>query len=255
MDAAQTPRRRRADKDGRDVTLTFVAIIIETRFRGPALSGNGGYTAGLLAAAVGSTGEPSPVEVTLRKPPPLGTPLAVVREGDLLKLCAAEVLIAEATPTSLSVEPPAPVSFEEAKAAEADYAGLVEHPFPGCFSCGTERTDGLGLRPGPVRGRSVVACTWVVPPDLTEPEFAWAALDCPSGWSTITPGRPMVLGRITAHVTAPLVAGGRYVIVGWTLSQDERKAQAGSALYDESGAVLGVARSTWITVNPATLQG
>ena len=41
-------------------------IIIQNRFCGPPDSGNGGYTSGLIAKELNN-----PVEITLRKPPPL----------------------------------------------------------------------------------------------------------------------------------------------------------------------------------------
>ena len=47
-------------------------MIIAPRFCGPQDSGNGGYTAGLLAKQLGGS-----VEVTLRQPPPLGRDLVV----------------------------------------------------------------------------------------------------------------------------------------------------------------------------------
>lgn len=56
------------------------ALVIDARFNGPVGSGNGGYTAGLvasrLAAPPGHT-----AQVTLRVPPPLDTPLRVTRTG------------------------------------------------------------------------------------------------------------------------------------------------------------------------------
>ena len=48
-----------------------MAIVIDRRFRGPNDSGNGGYSAGRFALAHGG----DVVEVTLRLPPPLETPL------------------------------------------------------------------------------------------------------------------------------------------------------------------------------------
>src|SRR5512138_2743309 len=49
-------------------------ITIDTRFRGPPNSANGGYACGLLARHVDKRG----AEVTLRAPPPLARPLDVV---------------------------------------------------------------------------------------------------------------------------------------------------------------------------------
>jgi len=49
---------------------------IDTRFRGPPQSADGGYVCGRLAAYLGG-----PVEVTLRRPPPLNQALDVERRN------------------------------------------------------------------------------------------------------------------------------------------------------------------------------
>src|SRR5690348_5738134 len=108
-------------------------MLIDRRFRGPATSGNGGYTCGLVAALVGNA-----AEVTLRVPPPLDVPLRV--EGT--SVWAGETLVAEAVPASIEIVAPAPVSFDEAtRAAEPDF----DTPFPECFVCGHARADGLRI--------------------------------------------------------------------------------------------------------------
>src|SRR5450755_4067922 len=50
------------------------SLVIPSRFCGPPGSGNGGYVCGRIAAYVDG-----PVTVTLRRPPPLATPMAVER--------------------------------------------------------------------------------------------------------------------------------------------------------------------------------
>jgi hypothetical protein len=59
------------------------------RFCGPPGSGNGGYTAGRLAAMIGN-----PAETTLRRPPPLETGMRVERAGSRLLLMHDDDLIA-----------------------------------------------------------------------------------------------------------------------------------------------------------------
>src|SRR3954462_14820333 len=51
-------------------------LTIAPRFRGPSGSGNGGYVCGRIASYLDG-----PVTVTLRRPPPLATALAVERGG------------------------------------------------------------------------------------------------------------------------------------------------------------------------------
>ena len=88
-------------------------ITFPRHFRGPLTSANGGYACGRLAAFV----DADEVEVTLRLPPPLDRPLAVVPDGDGVRLLDGDALVAEARPASLDVDAPAPVSLEVAELA------------------------------------------------------------------------------------------------------------------------------------------
>src|SRR5438270_11820535 len=99
-------------------------MIIAGRFRGPPKSGNGGYACGRLGAQLDG-----PAEVTLRVPPPLETELRVVRDGPSARLMAGETLVAEAVPAAVEVEPPAPVSFDEAVKASRGYPWFDTHPY------------------------------------------------------------------------------------------------------------------------------
>ena len=214
-------------------------LVIDSRFRGPRASGNGGYTCGLIAAFVGN-----PADVTLRRPPPLERPLRF--DGE--RLWDGEALVAEAHPAEVALDVPAPVPFEEAeRAASPD----LDSHFPECFVCGYERVDGLRIFAGPVAGRDVVAATWVPAADLTAPEFVWAALDCPGAYATGVPGRgTVVLGRLAARVERVPRAGERCVVIGWSLGDDGRKHRAGTALFGEDDDVLGVGRALWIEPRP-----
>src|SRR5262245_9209504 len=173
-------------------------ITVARRFCGPPGSANGGYTAGLLASAyrldhtdrLDHTADA--VEVTLRRPPPLDTAMTVRRTDGGASLFTDDLLVAEARAGDLGAEPVEAVSFGDARQAETAYAGLAEHPFPGCFTCGPDREpgDALRLSPGPVDG-SRTACTWTPheslarddDPARARPEFVWACLDCPGGWT------------------------------------------------------------------------
>ena len=225
-------------------------ITIAHGFNGPPDSGQGGYSAGLLANVLGG----SDVEVTLRKPPPLGTPMTVNRDGDRVTLLDGETLVAEAQHSQVETTLPDPVSFADAEAASRNFPGFDEHTFPTCLVCGPDRTDGMRLFPGLVDGRTVSAAPWVASPRFAgeggslRNEFIWAALDCPSGWSIpdLASGRPAMLGRIAAKIERPVVAGERYVAVGWPGSEDARKLYAGSAIFDEDGTPYAYAVTTWI---------
>ncbi|MDE3720522.1 hypothetical protein PWG71_03915 [Nocardiopsis sp. N85] len=247
-------------------------ITIPTTHNGPDGSGNGGYSAGLLAARLTTVGGPA-VRVTLRTPPPLGRPLTVEGPADaparLIDPEAADAgarLIAEAE-TVVVPDTPAvpgdPIDPATAKDAESRYPGLTLHPFPRCYSCGPERAEGDGLRlfAGPVRPGhgpdgvgGTVACSWTPHPVLDDGTGAvdlpdvWAALDCPGGWSSDVSGRPALLGRITVQALRAPRVGGTHVVAGHLESIEGRKIRTGSALYDAEGRLLAQAWATWIAL-------
>ncbi|NUR94275.1 MAG: hypothetical protein HOV67_03340, partial [Kribbellaceae bacterium] len=140
-------------------------VRVERRFQGPERSGNGGYVAGLVGTAVAAELDGSHVpKVTLRMPPPLE------RDLDLTagRLTDGDVLVAEGVPVGSEFLADAtidPVPPDEARAAEASYRGLHDHPFPTCFVCGPANRRGLQLRPGPI-GDGRTACTWRPAADL-----------------------------------------------------------------------------------------
>src|SRR5829696_6462758 len=88
-------------------------VVIARRFNGPPGSGHGGYSAGCAGVLV----EAPAVEVTLRRPPPLETPLALARGDGAVALSDGDELVAEARAASLSVAGPPPVGVDEAAAA------------------------------------------------------------------------------------------------------------------------------------------
>jgi hypothetical protein len=270
------------------------SIVVDERFNGPPHSANGGYLSGLLAAFFEDIGEErAAVEVTLRSPPPLGVPLEVVVSGGEADLHDGATLLAHVTTAQMRGQPPAFVPATAALSAAARYAGLQMHPFPGCFVCGLDRDDGMGLRPGPVSAGTATTgtatpntvtpntvttdtvtpntvTTDTVPPNIVAAywkpdaslattgvvglEFAWAALDCPGGWATDLGGRPMVLGRMTARVTGAPAVGQPCVVVGEARGVDGRKAFTASALYTADADLLGYAEATWIAIDPAAVR-
>ncbi len=156
------------------------------------------------------------------------------------------------------------------------YSGLESHPFPTCFSCGTGREPGDGLRifPGRVSDvsaddgpRTRVAAAWT--PDATVAEdfhtyadaqpraslpVTWAALDCVGGWAGDLEERLMVLARMTARLDSLPVIGEEHVLVGMGRGNDGRKTWTSSTMYDADGRVVGSAEHLWIAVDPATFD-
>src|SRR5690606_5577998 len=156
---------------------------------------NGGWSSGALAATLTRTTQfpLPPVQVTLRTPPPLDRSLEVRTRPDGADLLDGETVVGSAAilPADQAPEPIAAVPAAEARAARDAFTGLEQHPFPHCFTCGTAREEGDGLRlfPGPVEADGTtarVATTWTPAPshaaegtDRVSVPVTWAALDCP----------------------------------------------------------------------------
>jgi hypothetical protein len=219
---------------------------IPSRLNGPAESANGGVACGRLAELLP---ESVPVTVTLRLPPPLDRDLQVQHTGSGVRLLDGDRLVAEAAPADEQPEPVPPVDFETAADAATRFAGFTDHPFPTCFGCGTERTDGLACYAGPVvpGEASYVATPFVSRPDLPQdPALTWAALDCAGGWSIGLAGRRAVLGRMTALISEVPAIGERCVVVARCDRWDGRKAYSRSTGYGADGRILGVTSAIWI---------
>lgn len=234
--------------------MAGATIRIPSRFNGPRGSANGGYTCGLVAGVLAARS----AEVTLRTPPPLERDLAAERDGEGVIVRDADTVVAEGHAAGLHLEVPEPPSLQHAgEAARAGYPRWsAEHPFPSCVVCGPAREPGDGLRifPGPLAHGGLFACEWTPHESVTDgsgavlPECVWAALDCPTSApvTNFGEGRPMVLGRLTASLGAPVRAGEAHVIASWEIERAGRKRTAGAALYDSSGTVLARSRATWI---------
>ncbi|MEH1027345.1 hypothetical protein Q3V37_11835 [Micromonospora profundi] len=211
---------------------------IESRYNGPPGSGNGGWSAGVFATAAGGS---EPVEVTLRRPPPLDTTLSLV-DGAVLD--PAGEIVAEVRPAGDVDAVVPPVDWATAVAASTSYPGLVEHPFPGCYVCGPDRADGLRIFPGRLPDDRTAAPFRA--PEQVSAATVWAALDCPGGWTVLAAGRPYLLGRIAAAIVAHPAPGDECVVTGALIGVDGRKAMVHTSLYGPDGALLGAARATWI---------
>src|SRR6202050_2343459 len=190
---------------------TPAPITVSARFCGPPGSGNGGYVCGRIAAYVDG-----PVTVTLRRPAPLATVMAVELDGQ------GCVRIHDGPPP-----------LAEAHAAPGGARYYTDPLFPGCFVCGMDRRPGDGLRifPGPVAGRPLWAAPWTPDPSVTDadgrlrPEMAWAALDCPSGIAAaeaadLARDTAILLGQMTARLAALPVAGDECQVIAWPDGRD-----------------------------------
>jgi hypothetical protein len=229
------------------------ALTIPAFFNGPPSSGNGGYTCGRVAELV----DAEVAEVSLRSPPPLDTPLEVVRKDERVEVRDGDTLVAEGAPSDLFVDVPDPVPASEVAAAQE--AGRDHwakgHPFPTCVVCGPAREDGFGITPAALPGRDgLFGAAWT--PDessddgggCVRPELVWAALDCPTSApvANFGDGPAMVLASLTARLGGPLRVGEPHTILSWALGEDGRKHWAAAALYDSNGILTCASRALWI---------
>ena len=232
-------------------------ILIDRRFSGPPDSANGGYTCGLLARYVGN-----PAEITLLSPPRLDTPLTVTHDDNgQVFLMDGEIPVALGKTWAGEITVPDPPTLEQVMNTPVDQGIAGRIWYHGCFVCGTERAAGDGLRIFANRrlAGGGLADIWVPDSSLVDSrglvpaEIIWAALDCPGAWvCQMDRARVVVLGRMAAEISGSVPAGQPYIIMGWHISEQGRKTQAGTALFDPSGQVLARSRSSWIELQSAT---
>jgi hypothetical protein len=225
-------------------------IVVDARFNGPLESGNGGYSAGLLAATLDG-----PTAVSLRSPVPLDRPLRVVHTGDRsAEALDGETLVMEAKPApELDLDPLRAVGLTEARAAEQRYLGLDDGPFARCFVCGRARDDAFGVCAGRVGDDGLVASTWIPdgrtagPDGNVAPEFIWAVLDCPTYFALHDdPTTLSFLASLQVRIDAPAVVGADHVVIAWPIARDGRKHRAGAAVLSADGGTVAVARALLI---------
>lgn len=235
-------------------------LVIDPQYYGFPGVGFGGYVSGLLASFVGGA-----AQVTLRSPPPLARAMRVTRiDADRVQLHDGETLVAQAVAGPPEAEVPDAVSYEEAARASKRFPGWRAHAFPMCFTCGIDREEGEGLRifPGALDDRPGAAAPWVPHPDFADsdgvvrPEFVWSALDCPTYWGMYPDGRgprgegsgvlTLTTARLHTSLLGPVLAGERYVVLGWPVSADGRKFIGGAGVFGEDAALRAVCHGTWL---------
>jgi hypothetical protein len=234
------------------------SFVVPARFRGPPMSGNGGWTSGHLAQLVDGALDGGAVTVRLRTPPPLDTQMAISRGDDgTVEVWDGQTVVAQAFAAEPldPTEVPKPATYEQAQAAGPAYEGLRSHPFPSCFSCWTDRdpSEALCLQTGLLAGHTTLrAAAWT--PKESSPELVWAALDCPGGWATGVAQRGVVLATMTASIRALPRVGEPHVVMAWPRGHDGRKYYSGTCLYAADGRLLGQADALWISVDTTAVR-
>lgn len=237
---------------------TPTTLTISSRYNGPPTSGNGGYSAGLLARLIDG-----PAAVSLRSPPPLDRPLEVRDTGSRLEVWAKNTLVMHAH-AALPASPPPPAAPDLDRVLEGRPSiRAEEHPLPTCFVCGPSRAtqDGLHIFSNHVRGYEGVANLWVPSREFGDEtgqlrsELIWAALDCPSYFAI--PGQPglALLGSMCTRILQRPIVETPLIVAAWHERSDGRKHHTGSALYTADGDLLAQAVTLWIQLRPETKLG
>ena len=230
-------------------------MIITEQFRGPPVSGNGGYVGGLMSAGIAGA-----ATVVLRALIPLDVPLRLREDDGVYRLTSAdETLIGEAysnRDAPLAV-PPKPPSLGQAAKAGAGFPGLSRMFHPVCFCCAPQLDEGYGLRVfvGQTEGEpdGHVSGSWTAHPHFADAEglapreIIWAALDCPGSvaW-LVKQGDAGLLGTMTCEIHRRPSVGEACIITAWPIEQSGRKRIAGTALFTADGELLASSRQVWI---------
>lgn len=233
----------------------MTTITIPARFRGPPLSGNGGYIAGLMARLAGGHRA-----VAMRAPAPLDVPLTF-QAGEPGRLLHGETLIAEATSAEPDLLPtlPAAPTLADARAASVGYESF--HPI--CVCCAPQLSPDQGLRvcAGPLAGApaGTVAAVWTVDrafcdaDALAPEEVVWAAIDCPGfyAWVAVDGRHGALTGTMQAEVVTRPRAGDDCIVLAWPLERvSARRFTSGVALFAADGRLLARGIQTWIRMVP-----
>ncbi|MGN2639603.1 hypothetical protein ACTD5D_26255 [Nocardia takedensis] len=213
----------------------------------------GGYVAGLLAAR--APAEPT-VRVDFRRRVAVGVPLRIIDLGDggHALVDAADAVLAESIPATLSVRVPPFPSLDRARAHTE--AALPGRRVTDCYGCGSGCAPGEGLHLYPSPLDDLIVAAWTPDPVLAGPdgvllpENLWAALDCPGGWAGIEYLGMRHGGALTAALTAtniaPVRAGAPHLSVAWPIAAQGRKFTVGVAVADADGALCAVAEALWV---------
>ncbi|HEY3798482.1 MAG TPA: hypothetical protein VGL58_09015 [Caulobacteraceae bacterium] len=230
------------------------SISVAAQFRGPPNSVNGGYACGVMARLI-----EGPATAVLRAPPPLDTPMVMIRDGEEVRLeSEAGEVIGYASPAADVALPPVPAapSFAAAIAAAPGFPGLSRPFHPICFCCGDKVQEGVGLRvfAGPVSGTDgMVAGPWTPnavfadAEGLIPAEVVWAALDCPGAVAWVVGGGGGgMLGTMTCELVRRPKAGEPCIVIGWPIERSGRKLISGTALYSADGELMARSHQIWI---------
>ena len=233
-------------------------LTIDPIHNGPARSAHGGVAGGRFAALV----DPRAATVRFLAPIPLGEPLEGTCEGDVAHVDgpAGPVASVSALGAPLRVGAFGRLAAADVGAAEAGWLDCRDgdHIAPTCFACGHHRSDGLGLRPGPVPESALFAASWRPGLACEVPDWmVWAALDCPTGVPAMAEAaldEAVVTAQLSVEIRDRVRGDGDYQLVSRRTGVLGRKHATEAALIDERGRAVAVATAIWVTVPLHVMQ-
>ncbi|MDV6235567.1 hypothetical protein CH379_008010 [Leptospira ellisii] len=226
------------------IQLKKETITISSKFCGPPLSGNGGFSAGSAAKKLNSLSS----TVKIKAPIPLNVELGLSFDPDaysaLVDISSGSVAVEAEPAPDFRLDLPQPVSQDAIAEASKNYLGFVEHPFPSCFVCGPERKERDGMRifsgkiPDQPGFKHLHAANWEPWKELGDDsglirkEVIWAALDCPGGFAvSVEDPQMIVLAKLSGRILVPIRAEESYRILSWEINRNRRVRTAGTAIF------------------------
>jgi hypothetical protein len=214
----------------------------------------------LPSATCNAFGGDGAVEITLRAPIPIDTPMRLVREAAVMTMRDGDTLICEARAGKVDhLDPPRPPADWSAVMHQDAVGGCGEgSDFQWCLVCGRSRAVGDGLRVfGSHAGNGYVPlllraarqpCRWRRPRPAAVPLGRRSTVRAPGPLQDPEDLRPALTGRMTAKVLDAPRVGERCAVVGWRIGAEGRKLYSGTALYTESGRLCAIGHCTWIVL-------
>ena len=233
-------------------------VIIDHRFRGPLDSGNGGYVCGAIATSgmydILKINRETPVQVTLKLPPPLDTPLQISATEGIASLNHQQDVIGVAEVSGFEHDVPSPPSDSLIQESVNHYSPSVDKKMHECFVCGPKRKpkDGLRILPAPFDDTKQAVALWQTDETLDDgqgnvlDEITWAALDCPGYFAHRNIDSRVLLARMTAAIYSQPKIGKTYIALGWAMAQEGRKYFSGTALFNQQNDLIARSEQLWI---------
>lgn len=227
-------------------------MTIDHRHQGPFGSANGGYVAGI----VGDVLDGEPTSVRIHRPVPVDTRLEILRDEETATMRHDDVTVARGVKTGEEIPATRFVPMEDV--AEAADPHFDMGMFAGCFVCGQDAPEGLGVKPKALPdGRFAVAWRpWEsrhVKGELVETKYLRSALDCPGGFAALITNQTLaVTGTLTSAVYFNPPSDRPLVAIGEATYAEGRKLGALSTIFTETGEMVATASAVWIAIPTAT---